>query len=96
MQLKIDRQLVTDEQSDVLHIRFEARSNGHDLVIAGLETSYEVLAVSIRPNDPAASKLWLNDSQTHVRHDRAGSIPDYSLDGSLWSLREESVLEQKE
>jgi hypothetical protein len=80
----------------MLHFRLEARGKSLNLVIAGLEISYEVLAVSIRPNGPAASKLWLNDSQTHVRHDRAGSIPDHSLDGSLWSLREESVLEQEE
>jgi hypothetical protein len=79
-------------------LRFGLEAGGRclDLVIAGLEIIYEVLAVSICPNDPAASKLWLNDSQTRVRHDRAGSIVNYPSDGSLRSLRQEIVLDQNE
>ena len=96
MQLKIDRQLVPDQQPDILHLRIEARSKSLDLVIAGLEIGYVVLAVNIRLHDPPAPKLWLPDSESRLRHDSAGIIPDYSSDGSLWSLRQESVLEQNE
>ena len=96
MHLKIDRQLVTDEQPDVLHICFEAGSNGLDLVIAGLEIGDVVLAVNIRRHDPPAPKLRLPGSESRPRHDSAGIIPDNSSDSSLWSLRQESVLEQNE
>jgi hypothetical protein len=95
-QLKIDRQLVPDKQPDVLHLRIEARGKSLDLVIAGLEISYVVLAVSVSPNDPAASKLRLADSNAGFRHDRAGNIVHYSSDGSIWSLRQESLLDQNE
>jgi hypothetical protein len=96
MQLKIDRQLVPDQQPDILHFRIEARGKSLDLVIAGLEISYVVLAVGIRPYDPPVPKLRLPDSESRVRHDSAGNIPDYSSDSSFWSLRQESVLEQNE
>jgi len=96
MQLKIDRQLVPDKQPDIPHLRIEARSKSLDLVIAGLEIGYVVLAVNIRPHDPPAPKLRLPDSESGLRHDSAGIIPDYSPDSSLWSLRQESVLEQNE
>ena len=96
MQLEIDRQLVSDKQPDILHLRTEARSKSLDLVIAGLEIGYVVLAVNIRPHDPPASKLRLPDSESRLRHDSAGIITDHSSDGSLWSLRQESVLEQNE
>ena len=96
MQLKIDRQLVPDKQPDILHLRIEARGRSLDLVIAGLEISYVVLAVNIRPRDPPVPKLRLPDSESRLRHDSAGNISDYSSDSSLWSLRQESVLEQNE
>jgi hypothetical protein len=80
----------------MLHLRLEAGGKSLDLVVARLEISYGVLAVSIRPNDPGASKLWLNDSQTRLRHDRAGSIVDYPSDGSLRRLRQEIALDQNE
>ena len=93
MQLKIDRQMVPDKQSDILHLRIEAGSKSLDFVIAGIEIGYAVLAASIRSHDPPAYKLRLPDSESRVRHDSAGNIPDYSSDSSLWSLRQESVLE---
>ena len=96
MQLEIDCQLVPDKQSDILHLRMEARGKSLDLVIAGLEIGYVVLAVNIRVHDPPVPKLRLPDSQCRLRHDSAGNIPDYSSDGSLWSLSQESVLEQNE
>jgi hypothetical protein len=96
MQLKVDRQLIPDKQPDILHLRIEARGKSLDLVIAGLEISYVVLAVNIRPHDPPVPKLRLPDSESRLRHDSAGNIPDYSSDSSLWSLRQESVLEQNE
>ena len=96
MQLKIDRQLVPDAQRDMLQLRIEARGGSLDLVIAGLEISCVVLAIRIRPHDPDAPKLRLADSDTRFRHDRTGSIVNYSSDGSLWSLRQESGLEQNE
>ena len=94
MQQKIDRQLVPDKQPDILHLRMEARGKRLDLVIARLEIGYVVLAVNIRPHDPPAPKLRLPDPHSRLRHDSAGNIPDYSSDSSLWSLRQESVLEQ--
>ena len=96
MQQKIDRQLVPDKQPDILHLCIEARGKSLDFVIAGLEISYVVLAVNIRPHDPPVPKPRLPDSQSRLRHDSAGNIPDYSSDSSLWSLRQESVLEQNE
>jgi hypothetical protein len=89
MQLKIDRQLVPDKQPDILHRRVEARSKGLNLVIAGLEIGYVVLAVNLRPPLPLVPKLRLPDLESRFRHDSAGNIPDYSSDGSLWSLRQE-------
>jgi hypothetical protein len=96
MQLEIDCQLVPDKQPDIPHLRIEARGKNLDLVIAGLEISYVVLAVNIRPRNPPVPELRLPDSESRLRHNRAGNIPDYSSDGSLWSLRQESVLEQNE
>jgi hypothetical protein len=93
--LKINHQRVSYTQRDMLHFRPEARGKSLDLVIAGLEISYVVLAESIRPNDPAASKLWLSNSQTHLRHDRAGCIVNYPSDGSPRSLRREIVLDEQ-
>ena len=96
MQLEIDRQLVPDKQPDIPHLRIEARSKSLDLVIAGLEIGYVVLPVNIRPHDPPPPKLRLADSEGRFRHDSAGNIPHYSSDSSLWSLRQESFLEQNE
>ena len=96
MQLKIDRQLVPDKQPDILYLRIEARGKSLDLVFAGIEIRYVVLAVSIRLDDPAASKLRLSNSQARFSYERASNIVNYSTDDSLWSLRQESVLEQNE
>ena len=96
MQVKIDCQLVPDKQPDILHLRIKARSNSLDLVIAGLEISYVVLAFNIRSHNTLVPKLRLPDSESRIRHDSTGNIPDYSSDSSLWSLRQESVLEQNE
>src|SRR2546429_5463267 len=96
MQLEIDCQLVPDKQPDILHIPIEARGKSLDLVIAGPEISYVVLAVNIRPYNPPVPQLRLPDSESRLRHDSAGNIPDYSSDSSLWSLRQESVLEQNQ
>ena len=79
MQLEIDCQLVPDKQSDIPHLRIEARGKSLDLVIAGLEISYVVLAVNIRLHDPPVPKLRLPDSESRLRHDSAGNIPDYSF-----------------
>jgi hypothetical protein len=94
--LKIDRQVVSYTQRDMLHFRVEAGGEGLDLVITGLEISYVVLAVIIRPNDAAASKLRLSDSQARFDHERASDIVNYSSNGSLRSLRQETVLDQNE
>jgi hypothetical protein len=94
MQLKINRQLVPDKQPDILHLGIEARGRSLDLVIARLEIGYVVLAVNICPHGPPVPKLRLPDSQSRLPHDSAGNIPDYSSDSSLWSLRQERVLEQ--
>ena len=96
MQLEIDCQLVPDKQPDILHFGLETRGKSLDLVIAGLEISYVVLAVNICPHLPLVPKLRLPDSESRLRHDSAGNIPDYSSDSSLWSLRQESALEHNE
>jgi hypothetical protein len=96
MQLKIDCQLVPDKQPDILHLSIEARGKSLDLVIAGLEIGYVVLAFNIRSHDPLVPKLRPPDSESRIRHDCAGNIPDYSSDSSLWSLSQESVLDQNE
>jgi hypothetical protein len=80
----------------MLHLRTETWDESLDLVIAGIEIGYVVLAVSIRLDDPAASKLRLSDSQAPFSYERASNIVNYSTDDSPWSLRQESVLEQNE
>jgi hypothetical protein len=80
----------------MLHLRTETWDESLDLVIAGIEIGYVVLAVSIRTDDSAAPKLRLPDSESRLRHDSAGNIRDYSSDSPLGSLRQESVLEQNE
>ena len=80
----------------MLHFRIESRDEGLNLVVARFEIGYVVPTVRIRFNDPATSKLRLSDSQDRIRHDRAGNIVHYSSHGSLRSLRQETVLDQKE
>ena len=94
--MKINHEVVSHPKRDMLHFRVEASGRSLDLVIAGSEITDEVLAVSICPNDPAASKVWLTDSQCHLSHDGAGSIVNNPSDSSVRSLRQKIVLGQNE
>jgi hypothetical protein len=94
--LKINQQGVSYTERDVLRFCLETRRRGLDLVISGLEIGYKVLAVSIAPNNTRTSKLWLKDSQTCVPHNRASSIINDPSDGSMRSLRQETVLSPNE
>jgi hypothetical protein len=79
----------------MLHLPSETGCKSLDLILARLEISYVVLAVSVSSNDAAASKLQLADSEIGLRHDRAGNVIHYSVDGSLRSLGEKSTADQK-
>src|SRR4029077_3905434 len=94
-QLKIDCQVVPYTQREMLHFRTETGGESLDLIVARLETSYVVRAVSINPQDPAISKLQLADSEVGFRHDSASNIVNYSVDGSLGNLSEERTPDQK-